>query len=87
MVNIEEYIPYLSSYQKEPLQMAQTIETKASAVNTILEVKADQIRKETEKESEKQREETPLQPIFPFGLVVTEEDIKKLVKNIPAPPT
>ncbi|MHA1953187.1 MAG: hypothetical protein ACXAAM_04320 [Candidatus Heimdallarchaeaceae archaeon] len=87
MINIEEYIPYLSSYKKHPLQMVQTIETKAGTVNTILEVKQEQIKSQTEKGSEKQQEETPLPPIFPYGLVVTEEDIKKLVKNIPAPPT
>ncbi len=87
MINIEEHIPYLSSYKKQPLQRVQTIETKTSPVNGILEVKLEQIKNQTEKVSEKQQEEAPPQPIFQYGRIVTEEDIKKLVKNIPAPPS
>lgn len=81
MVSIEEHIPYLRSYKQQPLQSTQTIEIKSTVTKPIQEVKLEQ------NILDNQKNEAPLEPVFPYGRVVSEEEINKLVKNIPPPPS
>jgi hypothetical protein len=71
MINIEEHIPYLRSYKKQPLESTQTIKVKPNVIEPVQDSRLNQVK----------------EPVFPYGKVVSEEDIKKLVKNIPPPPT
>jgi len=87
MINIENYIPYLSSYKEQPLRRAQTVEIQSKVINTLQEVNPKEIQNQQGKKPEIQQEKSPLDPVFPYGQIVSEEEIKKLVKNIPPPPT
>jgi hypothetical protein len=87
MVNFEEYIPYLNSYKKQPLDRAQKVEIEPSVISTIQETDLEQRQNQQDKVPEVHQEESHAQPVFPYGHIVSEEDIRKLVKNIPSPPT
>ena len=71
MISIEEHIPYFQSYKKQSLESAQTIKIKTNVAEFAQDLKLKQSK----------------EPIFPYGREVSEDEIKKLVKNIPAPPT
>ena len=85
MINIEEHIPHLNSYKEQPLQRVHIIKSKTHDIETSSEEIVTEKEKKGEKEIEKI--EPPLQPVFPYGRIVSKDEIKKLVEDIPAPPT